>query len=202
VRELTAGLHVDIKQRQRDIRRSRAADTVAVSEQEPRRGVFARQLWDIPGGKVKGCRGIMPLFCGQVDENLQRVGLGSGAGRFIVKGPSRGFEPVKITGRQIEVIAKGIAVAECALAVLKHDRDRRKPGMGMCPEGGLRHHEMIDHDQRIHQPLEIRVLIALGLKSVAYLDLATVTLCMGFAGDPCEIVDPLRVHVILSLLLN
>jgi len=43
------------------------------------------------------------------------------------------------------------------------------------------------------------VLIALGLKAVAYLDLATVTLCMGFAGDPCETVDTLRVHVILSL---
>lgn len=199
VRELTASLQVDIKQRQRDIRRRRALDTVAFSENEPRSGVFACQLRDILSRDMKSSRGVMPVGLRQVDENLQGVCSCTGAGRFIVNSPTRGFEPIKITGRQIEVITKGVAVAECALAVLKHDCNRGKPGMGMCPEGGLGHDEVIDHDQRVHQPPEVSVFIALGLKTVTNRERVTFTLGMGFAGDACELVDMLGVHVILSL---
>jgi hypothetical protein len=142
------------------------------------------------------------VLCRKVDEDLQRVGSGIGAGRFVVKGAARGLEPIKITGRQIEVIAKGIAVVKRPFAVLEHDRHGRQPGMGMCPEGGLRHGEVIHHDQRVHQPPEVCMLIALGLKAVANPERTTVALGMGFAGDACELVDMLRVHVSLSLLLH
>ena len=62
--------------------------------------------------------------------------------------------------------------------------------------------EVIDHDQRIHQTAEIRMLVALGRKPVTDRDLATVALGVCFAGNACELINQLRRHVILSLLLH
>ena len=139
------------------------------------------------------------MFCGEVDEDLQRVGSRIGLGLFVVNGPARRLEPIKITGCQIEVVAKRVPIVKRAYAVLEHDRHGGQPGMGMCPEGGLRHGEVIHHDQRVHQSPEVRMLIALGLKAVIESEFTTVTLGMGFAGDACEPVNVLRVHVSLLL---
>ena len=197
--KLATGLYVDIKQRQRVVRRNRPPKVARFAKDEPCSGSVARKPWDICRRHVQDGRGVMSVLCGEVDEHLQRVGSCAGTGRFVVKGTARGFEPIKITGCQIEVIAKRIAVVKRAFAVLEHDRHGRQPGMGMCPEGGLRHGEVIHHDKRVHQPPEVCMLVALRLKTVANRERATAALGMGFAGDACELVDLLRVHVILSL---
>ena len=48
-----------------------------------------------------------------------------------------------------------IPVAEAAGAVLEEHAHRREPGMGMGSEGRLGHGEVIDHDQRVHQTVEL-----------------------------------------------
>ena len=73
--------------------------------------------------------------------------------------------------------------------------------MRMGAKGRLRHDEVIDHDQRIHQTTEICMLVALGRKPVANRDLAAVAMGVGFAGNACELINQLRGHVILSLVL-
>ena len=40
----------------------------------------------------------MPDFGRKVDEDLQGVGPGTGMWRFVMNGPTRGFEPIQITG--------------------------------------------------------------------------------------------------------
>ncbi len=74
--------------------------------------------------------------------------------------------------------------------------------MGMCPECGLGHDEVIDHEKRVHQPPEVRMLVTLCLKPIAHRERTAFALGMDFAGDACELVDMLRGHVSLSLLLH
>lgn len=199
MRKLATGLYVDIKQCQRVVWCKRALKTATFAKDYPRRGPIVRKAWDVRGWHVKGGRSVMPVLCRQIDEDLQRMGSGAGARRFIVKGSARGLEPIKVAGGQIEVVAKGVAVVKRAVAVLEHDRHGRQSGMGMCPEGGLGHGEVIDHDQGVHQSPEVCVLIALGLKAVADGQRASVTLSMGFTWDACKFVNMLRVHLNLSL---
>ena len=72
----------------------------------------------------------------------------------------------------------------------------------MGAEGRLRHNEVINHDQRIHEAAKVRMLVALGRKPVTNGDLAAVISGVGFAGNACELINQLRGHVILSLLLH
>ena len=118
VGEPPARLQVNIQQRQRVVGRNRPLNAARFSKNKPRRGPRARKLWDIRGCDVKGGWRIMPVLCCQIDENLQRVGACAGAGLFVVKRAARGLEPIQITGRQIEIIAKGIAVVKRAFTVL------------------------------------------------------------------------------------
>ena len=91
---------------------------------------------------------------------------------------------------------------ERAFTVFEHDCDGRQPGVRMGAEGRLRHDEVVDHDQRVHQTAEVRMLVALGRKPLTNGDLAAVALLMCFAGNACELINQVRGHVILSLLLH
>ena len=43
---------------------------------------------------------------------------------FIVHRPTAGLEPIKITGREVDVVAEGVAVVEQAPAVFEEHRNR------------------------------------------------------------------------------
>ena len=120
MREPTTGLYVDIQERKPNVRLASTCDTVADPKYEPRGGSLACKLWDVLGSKMKGTGRIVPVFCRQVNKDLQGVDPGIGPRRFVMQGAARGLEPIEIARRQIEVIAQRVAVAKHAYAVLKH----------------------------------------------------------------------------------
>ena len=88
------------------------------------------------------------------------VVIGVDEGQFfddglVVHRAARGLQPVEIARSQLDVVAQRIPVAEAAGAVLEKHAHRRQPGMRMGSEGRLGHGEVIDHDQRVHQTVQL-----------------------------------------------
>ena len=94
LREPTSGKQFDIYERKLNVWSGATCDTVACPENEPSRGTIAGEFRDVLGREVKSRGSVVPVPCGQVDEDLQRVGSRIGPRRLVMHGPARGLEPI------------------------------------------------------------------------------------------------------------